>query len=127
MPEGLPAAGAKRKRRLLILPPLLGHQRDQFACNERKGDEDRRKHDSRHRKDDFYVIGPEPGVKNAAAAEKQHIDEARDHRRHRDRQVDKGDEKAQIGRAEEHKSELQSLMRISYAVFCLKKKTKLVI
>src|SRR3546814_1630475 len=29
----------------------------------------------------------------------------------------------QISRSEEHTSELQSLMRISYAVFCLKKKT----
>src|SRR3546814_2129864 len=29
-----------------------------------------------------------------------------------------------IMRSEEHTSELQSLMRISYAVFCLKKKTK---
>src|SRR3546814_6209713 len=29
-----------------------------------------------------------------------------------------------ITRSEEHTSELQSLMRISYAVFCLKKKTK---
>src|SRR3546814_5543389 len=28
------------------------------------------------------------------------------------------------GRSEEHTSELQSLMRISYAVFCLKKKRK---
>src|SRR3546814_1298217 len=28
-----------------------------------------------------------------------------------------------FGRSEEHTSELQSLMRISYAVFCLKKKT----
>src|SRR3546814_8550603 len=28
------------------------------------------------------------------------------------------------GRSEEHTSELQSLMRTSYAVFCLKKKTK---
>src|SRR3546814_9265924 len=28
-----------------------------------------------------------------------------------------------IGRSEEHTSELQSLMRTSYAVFCLKKKT----
>src|SRR3546814_7249936 len=28
------------------------------------------------------------------------------------------------GRSEEHTSELQSLMRISYAVFCLHKKTK---
>src|SRR3546814_9639101 len=31
---------------------------------------------------------------------------------------------AQRRRSEEHTSELQSLMRISYAVFCLKKKTK---
>src|SRR3546814_1278664 len=30
----------------------------------------------------------------------------------------------QCMRSEEHTSELQSLMRISYAVFCLKKKTK---
>src|SRR3546814_1134532 len=29
-----------------------------------------------------------------------------------------------IDRSEEHTSELQSLMRISFAVFCLKKKTK---
>src|SRR3546814_7766311 len=34
--------------------------------------------------------------------------------------VHAGDELA--GRSEEHTSELQSLMRISYAVFCLKKK-----
>src|SRR3546814_8676092 len=34
---------------------------------------------------------------------------------------------AKVGRArsEEHTSELQSLMRISYAVFCLKKKKKI--
>src|SRR3546814_10190555 len=31
---------------------------------------------------------------------------------------------AKFGRSEEHTSELQSLMRISYAVFCLKKKKK---
>src|SRR3546814_1024357 len=31
-----------------------------------------------------------------------------------------------LKRSEEHTSELQSLMRISYAVFCLKKKTKLI-
>src|SRR3546814_1646162 len=31
---------------------------------------------------------------------------------------------ARRGRSEEHTSELQSLMRISYAVFCLKKKKK---
>src|SRR3546814_5205713 len=32
------------------------------------------------------------------------------------------DRGADIARSEEHTSELQSLMRISYAVFCLKKK-----
>src|SRR3546814_5031072 len=31
---------------------------------------------------------------------------------------------AHAGRSEEHTSELQSLMRISYAVFCLKKKKR---
>src|SRR3546814_3183576 len=39
-------------------------------------------------------------------------------RRRRCRQVGRGEQ----GRSEEHTSELQSLMRISYAVFCLKKK-----
>src|SRR3546814_9797625 len=33
-----------------------------------------------------------------------------------------GDWQAQVPRTEEHTSELQSLMRQSYAVFCLKKK-----
>src|SRR3546814_17655618 len=33
-----------------------------------------------------------------------------------------GNATLQVGRSEEHTSELQSLMRISYAVFCLKKK-----
>src|SRR3546814_6796432 len=35
-----------------------------------------------------------------------------------------GDEADGVTRSEEHTSELQSLMRISYAVFCLKKKQK---
>src|SRR3546814_970101 len=39
--------------------------------------------------------------------------EGRDHRKY-----------VEAVRSEEHTSELQSLMRISYAVFCLKKKTK---
>src|SRR3546814_5536486 len=33
--------------------------------------------------------------------------------------------RGQLYRSEEHTSELQSLMRTSYAVFCLKKKTKI--
>src|SRR3546814_10783289 len=34
-----------------------------------------------------------------------------------------GFSRLKLSRSEEHTSELQSLMRISYAVFCLKKKT----
>src|SRR3546814_4357295 len=45
------------------------------------------------------------------------VEEPGEHRDQADeRQIGKGD------RSEEHTSELQSLMRISYAVFCLKKK-----
>src|SRR3546814_4367173 len=38
------------------------------------------------------------------------------------RRMDGGSAGGRTGRSEEHTSELQSLMRISYAVFCLKKK-----
>src|SRR3546814_7697349 len=38
--------------------------------------------------------------------------------------VDAPDPHVPLRRSEEHTSELQSLMRISYAVFCLKKKTQ---
>src|SRR3546814_4465882 len=41
-----------------------------------------------------------------------------------DRTLVQGDDGRTVRRSEEHTSELQSLMRISYAVFCLKKKKK---
>src|SRR3546814_3305347 len=41
---------------------------------------------------------------------------------HRDRRFELWRRLAQDARSEEHTSGLQSLMRISYAVFCLKKK-----
>src|SRR3546814_4349879 len=44
--------------------------------------------------------------------------------RHRGQKLATADERAGVERSEEHTSELQSLMRISYAVFCLKKNTK---
>src|SRR3546814_8357882 len=46
--------------------------------------------------------------------------------RHEQRRLDGAGRLAQVAvvGSEEHTSELQSLMRISYAVFCLKKKTK---
>src|SRR3546814_8783001 len=40
-------------------------------------------------------------------------------------QVDHSNNHLTRDRSEEHTSELQSLMRISYAVFCLKKQTKI--
>src|SRR3546814_4491137 len=46
-----------------------------------------------------------------------------DHRRRRRRRAGGGVEASLDRRSEEHTSELQSLMRISYAVFCLKTKT----
>src|SRR3546814_1582556 len=43
---------------------------------------------------------------------------------HPERGIGAGEIYGVIRRSEEHTSELQSLMRISYAVFCLKKKNK---
>src|SRR3546814_2136803 len=43
---------------------------------------------------------------------------------HRDQDLWGGDKTGMEYRSEEHTSELQSLMRISYAVFCLNKKIK---
>src|SRR3546814_9548479 len=40
-------------------------------------------------------------------------------------QIAKGPDPALVQGSEEHTSELQSLMRISYAVFCLKKKNNI--
>src|SRR3546814_10373851 len=40
------------------------------------------------------------------------------------RAVEAREDETVVFRSEEHTSELQSLMRISYAVFCLKKKNK---
>src|SRR3546814_4206367 len=48
-------------------------------------------------------------------------DEEQAAHREQHRRTDEG-ETQRIRRSEEHTSELQSLMRISYAVFCLKKK-----
>src|SRR3546814_2500685 len=49
----------------------------------------------------------------------------RPHRRERNHvgEIEGGNRRLLHQKSEEHTSELQSLMRISYAVFCLKKKT----
>src|SRR3546814_3550376 len=60
-----------------------------------------------------------------------HADDRRQHRHHEQQHRVQQDLPARVlhpvghrQRSEEHTSELQSLMRISYAVFCLKKKKK---
>src|SRR3546814_1266603 len=73
-----------------------------------------------------------PGARHLAARHVEHVavgDEAVEHRpafgtRHRDHRLQPRIAVAyRADRSEEHTSELQSLMRISYAVFCLQKKT----
>src|SRR3546814_4519400 len=64
-------------------------------------------------------LRPDPGLSVADDA-RQRSDHDRAARRRQLRQ----DHRAVVGRSEEHTSELQSLMRISYAVFCLKKKKR---
>src|SRR3546814_16602196 len=53
------------------------------------------------------------------------LDSGRDQLHHHHLQHARAGHDAPQDRSEEHTSELQSLMRISYAVFCLKKKTSL--
>ena len=80
--------------------PWSGHQRDQFARHEGKGDEDGRQHDARQREQDVDVMIDQPGAEPALHPEHQHIDQARHHRRHREGQVDQGDQEGLAGKIE---------------------------
>src|SRR3546814_4703533 len=64
---------------------------------------------------------PIPLIADVEEAELPHPEGERDHQPARENARDRA---AQPERSEEHTSELQEPMRISYAVFCLKKKTK---
>src|SRR3546814_8055007 len=72
-----------------------------------------------------YAEGPSPG----GPLQRAHADPSDYSRRADDRATPsllptfQPFEQLALRRSEEHTSELQSLMRISYAVFCLKKKT----
>src|SRR3546814_4151397 len=70
----------------------------------------------------------ECGVTSAATEEADQRggkhDQREGHVEHEDRDERQRGKTAHDVRSEEHTSELQSLMRISYAVFCLKKKKK---
>src|SRR3546814_7505970 len=97
-----------------------------------RAEQDPSQHDDQHRGEPVQAARPKAGIGLVAAkgALQRHyaavqrapekespigaMPEAADH--HRQNQV--------AVRSEEHTSELQSLMRTSYAVFCLKKKNK---
>ena len=91
-PERLPAARAERDRGFLLLRPLLLHQRDQLARDERERDEDRRQHDARHGEDDLEAVALQPRPEIALGAEQDHVDQAGDDGRDRERQVDQRDQ-----------------------------------
>src|SRR3546814_20916024 len=77
------------------------------------------------RADEAYDVGVLPRVENAVASKGGHLAGARGVMvRVSDTMGDRIFDRRQVAapRSEEHTSELQSLMRISYAVFCLKKK-----
>src|SRR3546814_1790302 len=67
------------------------------------------------------LLGALLGVLDAVLVALDHVDQlaVRHHQHRPGKRLPPGS-----ARSEEHTSELQSLMRISYAVFCLKKKTK---
>src|SRR3546814_6773428 len=90
-----------------------GHQGGQDNCKDRKG-----AHGLLHRQG-ICVVGRKPQVEVGVLVENGvdvGVGVGNDGRR-RDRRG-----RGLVPRSEEHTSELQSLMRISYAVFCLKKK-----
>src|SRR3546814_5585232 len=72
----------------------------------------------------LHEVDREQGGRIAGAAAGQHEGLGIDHEAvHEAQQDGDGQHVLHLGqRSEEHTSELQSLMRISYAVFCLKKK-----
>src|SRR3546814_6084247 len=71
------------------------------------------------------VFRGDRGRKPAASEPEGDADQQDKYRHLDERTDDRGEgDRGRKARSEEHTSELQSLMRISYAVFCLKKKTQ---
>src|SRR5215207_3444003 len=92
--KGLKRRGAEREGGFLILGALLLHKRNELAGYEGKSDEHRRQNNARNGKDDLDIMLLEPWAQPALQSEKKHIDEARDHRRDREGNVDQGDQQA---------------------------------
>ena len=98
--ERLPAARAEHERGLFFLGALRLHQRDQLARDERERDEHGREHDAGQREDDLDAVLGEPRAEQALRAEQQHEDQAGDHRRDRERQIDQRDQERAAGESE---------------------------
>src|SRR3546814_9236185 len=85
-----------------------------------------------HADDESPVVAPDEGESDGADHARQARHELEDELLVEGKILSEGDGADVVealqqwceGRSEEHTSELQSLMRISYAVFCLKKKKK---
>src|SRR3546814_10583993 len=94
----------------LAATPEIEARPDEQPCDDGQPDRARPEHRDRRIDERPHAIARERAAQRGARA------------RERREQVD--DRLApEIERSEEHTSELQSLMRISYAVFCLNKKT----
>ena len=82
---------ASRSRQATARPrpaSLLLHQRHELAGDEGEGDEDGGEHDAWQRKDDLDVVALEIVPEIALGSEQKHVDQAGDHRRHREGKVD---------------------------------------
>src|SRR3546814_1746989 len=99
--------------RQVAVRPALGDLARGIAAAEAEGQGDRHCNRAEHQAE--REVDDVVGHAHRAQAHGDHQAEDRDPR-------DPGH--AEALRSEEHTSELQSLMRISYAAFCLKKKTK---
>ena len=86
--EGLEARGTQRECGEFIVAALFLHQRNEFARNEGEGHEHGREHQPRHCEDDADVVFDQPRSEPALGTEDQDVDQARHHRRDRERQVD---------------------------------------
>src|SRR3546814_10770298 len=110
-----------RSTRTYTLFPYTTLFRSIGACREDQG-KAQRDLDSDHQQRDHQVAVPgdidQPGLRYGGGGG-HHL-----HRQQHGEDDDACDE-MRPNRSEEHTSELQSLMRISYAVFCLKKKNKI--
>src|SRR3546814_5763197 len=114
-------AAALRRRAAAVAGRARAHRL--LARQRGQGEEQRRQQQHQEFGDVVQQEGQLEAELDARLAE-QHIEAEEREERGADRhQPTRAPGAAMIHRSEEHTSELQSLMRISYAVFCLKKKT----